>query len=81
MKNEQSTLWGLCCFSMLEIQGDLYTFGGEKRPFFNEPEKTRTIFKLSCKNRVCKWSQFMWMPKAVERSHLVAIPAPDSFCN
>ena len=77
MKNEQSTLWGLCCFSMLEIHGDLYTFGGEK----GRDEKTQTIFKLSCENRVCKWSQFMWNEKAVERSHLVAIPAPDSFCN
>ena len=83
MKNEQFTLWGLCCFSMLEIQGDLYTFAGE-----NESHRTGTIFKLICDNHKCKWSQFFswsWIPagftgSSLERSHLVAIPVPDSFC-
>ena len=69
-----NTLWGLCCFSMLEIQGDLYTFAGESE----QSKKTEAIFKLICDNRKCKWSQFMVF--MIERSHLVAIPVPDSFC-
>ena len=80
MRNEQATLWGLCCFPMLEIQGDLYTFGGESESH-NDPDKKRTIFKLTCDNRKCKWSQFFhWGRYGDERSHLVAIPVPDSFC-
>ena len=79
MRNEQGTLWGLCCFPMLEIQGDLYTFGGESESH-NDPDKKRTIFKLTCDNRKCKWSQFFSWSYRDERSHLVAIPVPDSFC-
>jgi hypothetical protein len=78
MRNKEGTLWGLTSFSMLEIQGDLYTFGGET---FGRSGKSSSILKLSCYNYVCSWSQFLYWPKIVEkRSHLVAIPVPDSFC-
>ena len=79
MRNEEATLWGLSGFSMLEIQGDLYTFGGIENAFGNGG-KTSSILKLSCYNRNCNWSQYLYWPWIVPRSHLVAIPVPDSFC-
>ena len=65
----------LCCFSMLEIQGDVYVFGG----LGIWPETAGTdIYKLSCSSGNCIWSTLKQKLK-IARRHLVAIPVKDDF--
>ena len=60
--------------SLLEIQGDVYAFGG-----WDGKTRQSAIHKLSCSSSVCKWTTLNQKLK-VGRSQLVAIPVPDSLC-
>ena len=65
----------LCCFSMLEMHGDVYIFGGR----YSIDNHKRSIYQLSCSSGLCRWSILNQQLK-VARGYLVAIPVPDSFC-
>ena len=65
------TLWG---HSMLEIQGDLFVFGGVS----SDVEQTE-IHKMSCSSEVCSWATINQELK-VARNNLVAITVPHYFC-
>jgi hypothetical protein len=61
--------------SMLEIQGDVFLFGGE-----DDNGKNSAIYQLGCSSGICQpWSTINQELKAARR-HQVAIPVPDSFC-
>jgi hypothetical protein len=60
--------------SVLEIQGDVFLFGGE-----DDNSKNAAIYQLGCSSGICSWSTINQELK-VARRHLVAIPVPDSFC-
>ena len=64
-------LWG---HSMLEIQGDIFLFGGYSSGSYNS-----AIYQLSCSSGICSWAQLNQGLK-VARMYTVAIPVPDSFC-
>ena len=66
------TLWG---HSMLEIQGDLFVFGGWSSDGGYQTE----IHKMSCSSAVCSWNTINQELK-VARQYLVAISVPDYFC-
>ena len=59
--------------SMLEIQGDLFVFGGVSSGYQTE------IHKMSCLSGVCSWTTINQELK-VARGYLVAISVPDYFC-
>ena len=59
--------------SMLEIQGDLFVFGGYSSGSQSE------IHKMSCLSGVCSWTTINQELK-VARQYLVAISVPDYFC-
>ena len=62
--------------SMLEIQGDVFLFGGEDETY----SKNTAIYQLGCSSGICQpWSTINQELKTARR-HLVAIPVPDSFC-
>ena len=68
----------MCCFSMLEIQGDAYVFGGRSgRGFSAIVEKA--IYKLRCSSDICEWSTINQELKTA-RAYQVAIPVPDDLC-
>ena len=64
---------GLYYHSMLEIQGDLFVFGGLSSGFQSE------IHKMSCLSEVCSWTTIN-QELQVARINLVAISVPDYFC-
>ena len=59
--------------SMLEIQGDLFVFGG-----YSSWSQTE-IHKMSCSSAVCSWTTINQELK-VARHYLVAMSVPDYFC-
>ena len=61
--------------AMVEIEGDLYIFGG------NTPDEgiQDKIHKLTCVSRNCEWTTLEQKMK-VARSNLVVIPVDNSFC-
>ena len=61
--------------SMLEIQGDLFVFGGMDTSSDFQTE----IHKMSCSSEVCSWTTINQELK-VARDRLVAISVPDYFC-
>ena len=63
----------LSSHSMLEIQGDLFVFGGYSSGYQTE------IHKMSCSSAVCSWTTINQELK-VARGHLVAMSVPDYFC-
>ena len=64
----------LCCFSIVEIQGDAFLFGGRPSSGYNS-----AIYQLSCSSGICSWSTLNQELK-VGRRWTVAIPVPDNFC-
>ena len=58
-------------FSMLEIHGDAFVFGGW--PY------NSAIYQLTCSSGICSWSTLNQELK-VGRYRIVAIPVPDTFC-
>ena len=61
--------------SMLEIQGDLFVFGG----YLSDGGWQSAIYKMSCLSGVCSWTTINEELK-VARDNLVAISVPDYFC-
>ena len=64
---------GLVAHSMLEIQGDLFVFGG-----WSGNEQS-AVYKQSCSSAVCSWTTINQELK-VARYYLVAMSVPDYFC-
>ena len=62
-------------FSMLEIHGDAYTFGGRDSGY----NYNSVIYQLTCSSGICSWSTLNQELK-VARYDTVAIPLPDNFC-
>ena len=62
----------LSSFSMLEIHGDAYIFGGGSN--YNS-----AIYKLTCSSGICSWSTLNQELK-VARDRTVAIRVSDNFC-
>ena len=62
-------------FSMVEIQGDVFLFGGYSGDF----NYNSAIYQLTCSSGICSWSTLNQELK-VARSSTVAIPVPDYFC-
>ena len=58
-------------FSMLEIHGDAYIFGGGN--------SNSAIYKLTCSSGICSWSTLNQELK-VARIDTIAIPVPNNFC-
>ena len=63
-------------FSMLEIHGDIYVFGGHA----SSGDFTSGIYKLSCLNIICSWSIVNKSLKEAETRNPIAIAVPDSLC-
>ena len=63
----------LSSFSLVEIQGDAFIFGG----YFGSLNSA--IYKLTCSSGICSWSTLNQELK-VARYVTVAIPVPDTFC-
>ena len=64
---------------MIEIQGDVYTFGGLVGTSVFGASLQKAIYKLSCFNLECEWSTTKQELKTA-RKNLVAIPVPDNLC-
>ena len=64
---------GLESFSMLQIHGDAYIFGGWSGGY------NSVIYQLTCSSGICSWSTLNQELK-VARRFTVAIPVPDTFC-
>ena len=62
-------------FSMLEIHGDAYIFGGYDAGY----NYNSAIYKLTCSSGICSWSTLNQELK-VARFRTVAIRVPDNFC-
>ena len=62
--------------SMVEFNGDVYTFGGSPSHF----NAQSTIFRLSCTNLNCIWTTIKQKMK-VARRFAVAIPVEESLLN
>ena len=60
-------------FSMLEINGDAFVFGGYGGGY------NSAIYQLSCSSGICSWS-ILNQELKVARETTVAIPVPDTFC-
>ena len=60
--------------SLLEIQGDIFLFGGVGHGGVNS-----AIYQFSCSAGICSWATLNQALK-VGRMYTVAIPVPDSFC-
>ena len=69
-------LWS---FSILEMHGDVYVFGGMGGVSYSTFALQSLIYKLSCSSGLCSWTTLSQQLK-VARQQLVAIPVPDSFC-
>ena len=65
----------LCCFSIVEIQGDAFLFGGMASGY----NYNSAIYQLTCSSGICSWSTLNQELK-VARFYTVAIPVPDNFC-
>ena len=61
--------------SMLEIQGDLFVFGG----WDENLNEQLAVHKMSCSSEVCSWTTIN-QELNVARGFLVAIAVPDYFC-
>ena len=61
--------------SMLEIQGDLFVFGGSDENW----NMQSAVHKMSCSSEVCSWTTINQELK-VARESLVAMSVPDYFC-
>ena len=64
----------LSSFSMLEIHGNAYIFGGDDEFDYNS-----VIYQLTCSSGICSWSTFN-QELNVARYNSVAIRVPDNFC-
>ena len=62
-------------FSMLEIQGDAFIFGGVD----TGANYNLAIYQLTCSSDICSWSTLNQALK-VGRDSFVAIPVPDNLC-
>ena len=62
-------------FSMLEIHGDAYIFGGRDSGY----NENSAIYQLTCSSGICSWSTLNQELK-VARQYTVAIRVPDNFC-
>ena len=62
-------------FSMLEMHGDVYVFGGDG----GDGPAQSAIYRLSCSSGTCSWSTLNQQLK-VSRRGMVVIPVPDHFC-
>ena len=60
--------------SMVEIQGDVFLFGGSGIDGYNA-----AIYQLSCSSGIFSWATLNQALK-VGREYTVVIPVPDSFC-
>ena len=61
---------------MMEIQGDVFTFGG----WYNDVDGYNSvIYKFTCSSGICSWSTLNQELK-VARRYTVAIHVPDNFC-
>ena len=60
-------------FSMLEMNGDTYVFGGYSGAYES------SIYQLSCSSGNCSWTTLNQQLK-VARERSVAIPVQDNFC-
>ena len=61
-------------FSMLEMNGDTYVFGGK-----NSGAYESSIYQLSCSSGICSWSTLNQQLK-VGRHLAVVLPVQDNFC-
>ena len=61
--------------SLLEIQGDVFSFGGAD----SVPSYNSAIYQLSCSSGICSWATINQGLK-VGRYDTVAILVPDHFC-
>ena len=59
--------------SMLEIQGDVFLFGGRDSGY------NSAIYQLGCSSGICSWATLN-QALTVGRKKAVAILVPDSFC-
>jgi hypothetical protein len=59
--------------SMLEIQGDVFLFGGGNSGYDS------AIYQLTCSSVICGWATLN-QALTVGREDTVAIPVPDYFC-
>ena len=59
--------------SIIEIQGDLFLFGGADYHY------SSAIYQLTCSSGICSWATLN-QGLTVGRQWTVAIPVPDSFC-
>jgi hypothetical protein len=66
------TLYG---HSLLEIQGDIFVFGGYANHDYNS-----AIYQLSCSSGICSWATLNQALTVKRRYNTVAILVPDSFC-
>ena len=60
--------------SMVEIQADIFLFGGSSSNVFNS-----AIYQLSCSSGIYSWATLN-QALTVGRRYTVAIPVPDTFC-
>ena len=67
-----TTLYG---FTMLEIHGDVYIFGGRDSGYVYQS----SIYQLSCSSELCSWSTLNQQLK-LGRNYLVTIQVQDNFC-
>jgi hypothetical protein len=65
--------------TMIEMQGDVFVFGGIGSGQASIGVDAKTIYKLSCSSGICSWSTLSQALK-FGKSLIVAIPVPDSFC-
>ena len=66
----------LYAFTMLEIHGDVYIFGGRDSGYVYQS----SIYQLSCSSELCSWSTLNQQLN-VARVGPVAIPVQDNFCS
>ena len=64
----------LYAFSILEIQGDTFLFGG-----IDSGGSSSAIYKISCSSGICSWATLNQGLKNA-RFNAVAIAVPDYFC-
>ena len=67
----------LYAHSTLEIQGDVFLFGGNGSSY--SYNYNSAIYQLSCSSAICSWATLN-QALTVGRRYTVAIPVPDSFC-
>ena len=60
--------------SMLEIQGNVFVFGG-----WNNDGEQSSIYQLTCSAGICAWSTLNQELKVARHRHII-IPVPDNFC-